>query len=103
MGSAFRLPVTPHVAPDAAVEEARRHGCRVVATVPRGGRPLSELDGGVSLAVLIGGEGGGLSNALVDAADDRVTIPMRPPVESLNAAVTAALIVYEAARRRRVS
>jgi TrmH family RNA methyltransferase len=50
--------------------------------------------------VLIGGEGRGLTEAVTATADERVTIPMRAPVESLNAAVTAALIVYEAARQR---
>jgi TrmH family RNA methyltransferase len=52
------------------------------------------------LAILIGGEGPGLPPSLVDAADERVTIPMHAPVESLNAAVTAALILYEARRQR---
>jgi TrmH family RNA methyltransferase len=50
--------------------------------------------------VLIGGEGLGLPDALVASADERLTIPMQPPVESLNAAVTAALIAYEARRQR---
>ena len=51
-------------------------------------------------AVLIGGEGPGLSEALISSADERITIPMQAPVESLNAAVTAALVVYEAWRQR---
>ena len=55
------------------------------------------------LAILIGGEGQGLSHAVLDLADARVTIPMQAPVESLNAAVTAALIVYEARRQRAAS
>ena len=83
-----------------AVADARRHGCRIVATVPRGGRSLFDVDLTGPVAVLIGGEGAGLPPALVDAADERVTIPMQAPVESLNAAVTAALIVYEARRQR---
>jgi TrmH family RNA methyltransferase len=37
---------------------------------------------------------------LVDAADATLTIPMQPPVESLNVAIAAALVVYEAARQR---
>ena len=36
----------------------------------------------------------------VETADEIVSIPMRPPVESLNVAVAAALVVYEAARQR---
>jgi TrmH family RNA methyltransferase len=50
--------------------------------------------------VLIGGEGSGLAPSVVRAADEQLTIPMRPPVESMNAATAAALIVYEALRQR---
>ncbi len=100
MGSALRVPV--HIDPDPvhAIADARRHRCRIVATVPRGGRPLFEADLRAPVAVLIGGEGQGLAASLADAADERLTIPMQPPVESLNAAVAAALILYEAARHR---
>jgi TrmH family RNA methyltransferase len=100
MGSALRIPVVVGEHADQAVADARRHGCRIVAAVPRGGRSLFDINLKVPAAVLIGGEGPGLPAALVDAADDRVTIPMQSPVESLNAAVTAALIVYEARRQR---
>jgi TrmH family RNA methyltransferase len=72
-----------------------------VAATPRGGRSLFEIDFNRPIAVLIGSEGPGLPPALVDNADERATIPMDAPVESLNAAVTAALIVYEARRQRR--
>jgi len=49
---------------------------------------------------VLGGEGPGLSEAVLEVTDARVSIPMRPPVESLNVAVAAALLVYEAARQR---
>ena len=52
------------------------------------------------IAILIGGEGSGLPAAVVEEADDRVTIPMQAPVESLNAAVATALVLYEARRQR---
>ena len=100
MGSALRLPIASEVSADEAVADARRHGCRVIATVPRDGRSLFDVDLTGPIAVLIGGEGQGLPRPLADAADERVTIPMHAPVESLNAAVTAALIVYEARRQR---
>jgi len=85
---------------DEAVAEAKRHGCRIVATVPRDGSPLFEMDLSGPLQILIGSEGRGLPPAVAAAADERVTIPMQTPVESLNAAVTTALIVYEAHRQR---
>jgi TrmH family RNA methyltransferase len=99
MGSALRLPMASHDVGH-AVAAARDCGCRVIATAPRGGDSIfaSNLRG--PIAVLIGGEGPGLSPALIESADARVTIPMQAPVESLNAAVTAALILYEARRQR---
>jgi TrmH family RNA methyltransferase len=100
MGSSLRLPVVTGGETESAVADAQRHGCRLIATTPRGGRQLTEVNLRPPTAVLIGGEGGGLEAAFVDAADECVTIPMQPPVESLNAAVTAALLVYEARRQR---
>jgi TrmH family RNA methyltransferase len=99
MGSALRLPIVAGGAAGEALDAARGGGCRLVAAVPREGRPIFEADLVGPLAVLIGGEGQGLPAPLVDAADERVTIPMQAPVESLNAAVTAALILYEARRQ----
>jgi len=99
MGSALRLPIAAGVTADEALDAARSHGCRIVATVPRDGRPIFDADLTGPLAILIGGEGQGLPRPLVDLADERVTIPMQAPVESLNAAVTAALILYEARRQ----
>ena len=100
MGSALRLPIAVQPDAAAAIEAARRHGCRVAAAVPRQGRSMLELDYTGAIAVLVGGEGSGLPPSIVAAADERLTIPMQPPVESLNAAVTAALILYEARRQR---
>jgi TrmH family RNA methyltransferase len=100
MGSAFRLPVAVCGEVAAAIDQARRHGCRVVATVPRGGRSLVEADLTGPVAVLIGGEGAGLPHGVLGEADELLTVPMAPPVESLNAAITAALVAYEARRQR---
>ena len=100
MGSALRLPIASAIETDEAIADARRHGCRIVATVPRDGTSLFEVDLTGPIAVAIGGEGQGLPSSVVESADERVTIQMQAPVESLNAAVTAALIVYEAARQR---
>jgi len=102
MGSSLRLPVVA-ASPDAAVAEARVHGCRVIAAVARDGRSVRwvyDVDFTGPVAILIGSEGRGLSPELAAEADERIAIPMQPPVESLNAAVAAALIVYEARRQR---
>jgi TrmH family RNA methyltransferase len=99
MGSSLRLPLAAATA-DAALAEARRFRCRIIAAVPRDGRPLYDVDLTGAVAILIGGEGPGLVGGVADAADERITIPMDAPVESLNTAVAAAVIVYEARRQR---
>ncbi len=101
MGSALRLPILSQPEVRTAIQSARAAGCRIVATIPRGGRSLYEVDYTGRVAILIGGEGPGLPEDEVAAADERVTIPMQAPVESLNAAVAAALVLYEAHRQRR--
>lgn len=100
MGSTFRLPVVDVEDPRITIEAARRHGASVLAAVPHGGRSLYDLDLKGPQLVLIGGEGAGLDSESSALADVRVSIPMQPEVESLNTAVAAALIVYEARRQR---
>ena len=100
MGSTLRIPVAAAQSIAGAVDHARRRNVRVLATVPRGGTPLPAADLRVPTAILLGGEGPGLPPAAVDAADDRLTIPMRPGIESLNVAVAAAIVLYEASRQR---
>jgi TrmH family RNA methyltransferase len=102
MGSALRLPiVTGSVA--RAIDQARAHHCRLVAATPRDGQPLYDADLRGAVAFVLGAEGAGLPASALDAAAVRVTIPMHPPVDSLNVAVTAGLLVFEARRQRQAS
>lgn len=100
MGSSFRLPLASHQSLSDAIRLARDRGLRIFATTARGGTPLTDCNLRMPAAILIGGEGGGLPGSLIDAADENVTIPMQPPVESLNVSIAAALVIYEAARQR---
>ena len=100
MGSAFRLPIACAGDPASVARVASTHGLRVIAAAPRGGTPLAEIDLTGPCLVWLGAEGPGLDRGAAATADETVSIPMRPPVESLNIAVAAALIVYEAARQR---
>ena len=100
MGSVLRLPVAAFDSVHDAMADAHRHGLSLAATVPRSACPIRRLDFDGPVALLIGGEGVGLSPDVVADADQRVTIPMCHPVESLNAAVAAAILLYEATRQR---
>jgi TrmH family RNA methyltransferase len=103
-GSLLRLAVA--VDADAAQVDHRLASARPVwmALVPRGGVDLwdnlwqTPLDG--TLVLALGAEGPGLSSALRDRSDLLLTIPIEPPVESLNATVAAALVLFEVRRRR---
>jgi TrmH family RNA methyltransferase len=74
-----------------------------VALVPRGGVALYDLPAAVlddTTVLALGAEGPGVSPALLARAGLRITIPVAPPVESLNATVAAALTLFELRRRR---
>jgi tRNA G18 (ribose-2'-O)-methylase SpoU len=68
--------------------------------VPRGGTPIRQAHLAGPAAIVLGGEGSGLAGEMIGQADELLTIDMRPPVESLNVSVAAALALYEASRQR---
>jgi TrmH family RNA methyltransferase len=76
---------------------------RWIALVPRGGvdlyDALRDAPGG-TIVLALGAEGPGVSPALLERASVRITIPVAPAVESLNATVAAALTLFELRRRR---
>jgi TrmH family RNA methyltransferase len=100
MGSSIRLPVAGRPPTRDAVAAARARGLRIVATSPRGGRSLFEVDLRRPTALLVGGEGSGLAADIAALADESISIPMHGSVESLNVAVSAGLVLYEAFRQR---
>jgi TrmH family RNA methyltransferase len=100
MGSTFRLPVAREPDPAAVVATLQQAGLRVAATIPHGGTPMHDVGLDEGLALLMGGEGDGLPSTLVDHADLTISIPMSGHVESLNVAVAAAVLIYEARRQR---
>ena len=76
---------------------------RLAAVLPRPGlpvRPYWQLDWTLPTALLLGNEANGLDPALLQLADQLVTIPHAPAVESLNVAVAAAPLLLERWRQR---
>ena len=101
MGSVLRLPVARSVSIDAVMEDLRKTNTKVIAAVPRDGWDPDAVDWSGRIALMLGGEGPGLSAQVAAAAHERVTIPMQVPVESLNVAASGAIIIYAARRARR--
>ena len=100
MGSALRLPVASGLRVDDVLQHAKTAGARTVATTPRNGREPDDVEWSGRVALLLGGEGPGLSDAVAAACDERVTIPMTAGVESLNIAVAGGILIYAARRKR---
>ncbi|HEU5214322.1 MAG TPA: RNA methyltransferase [Gaiellaceae bacterium] len=99
VGAVFRLRCA-----DASGEEAlawlREREIRVVATTPAAAAPYWAPSYAGALAVALGSERHGLPCAWLEAADDHVSVPAHGPVDSLNVAVAAGVVLCEAARVR---
>lgn len=99
MGGTFRLPIAARGTTAEVIAAADDEGLRIVAAVPRGGTLVPGADFTRPTALVLGGEGAGVSSELLAAAQDSLSIPMRAPIESLNVAIAAAIVLYEAARQ----
>lgn len=100
MGSVFRV---PHIYTEdlgVAVKTLTEAGVHVYAAHLKGKAYYDTFDFRAGTAFLIGNEGNGLREETADLAQQYIKIPMEGQVESLNAAVSAALLVYEAHRQR---
>jgi RNA methyltransferase, TrmH family len=98
-GSVFRLPVIK-LSTAQAIAALEENAIRLVVTSSHKGRPVHEIDLTLRTAVFIGSEGQGVPRALLDAADEAILIPHSSKVESLNAAIAASILLYEAQRQR---
>lgn len=100
MGASFRLPVVERTGVAEACEWAKRKGIKVIATAANSDAIYTEADlTGPSMLVL-GSEAHGFGDAVIERAAETIGIPMAKGVESLNLAVSAGIILFEARRQR---
>lgn len=99
MGALFHVPVARVPTLDALFGWARGRGVAVVTTSARGGDSYWDAKLDAPLAFLLGSEGQGLPAEVLDRGDLRVRIPIVGRAESLNLAMAAGLLLYEARRR----
>ncbi len=83
-----------------AIEELKENGVWVVGVDPAGKMKYSDVDFRLPAAIVIGSEGGGISDLVRKRCDFLASIPMQGRITSLNASVAAALVMYEAFRQR---
>lgn len=101
MGSIYRVPFFVTDDMKASLDCLKYNGVKVFAAHLEGSRDYTKVDYTSSAALMIGNEGNGLTKEMADQADAWVRIPMEGQVESLNAAIAAALLMYEVSRQNR--
>ncbi|MCI5648603.1 MAG: TrmH family RNA methyltransferase [Fusicatenibacter sp.] len=103
MGSIYRMPFLVTSNPVGFVQELKRQGIAVYAAHLNGKNSYRKEDYTGPTAFLIGNEGNGLSEAMAKEASRLIRIPMEGRVESLNAAVASAILMYEAHSQRTIA
>lgn len=95
MGSIYRVPFIISEDLSKTILDMKTAGVKMLAAHLKGNKFYNEIAYEGKLAILIGNEGNGLRDEITDLCDIRVKIPMEGRLESLNAAVSAALLMYE--------
>ena len=98
-GSIFRVPFISTNSDDCAAH-LRESGVKLWTTAVHNAESSPNVDLQQPVAILIGNEGNGVPDEIAALASDALTIPCPGPVESLNAAVAASVLLYEAAQQR---
>ena len=85
------------------LQELKKENIWVVGIDQEGETDYSQVDLGQATAIVVGGEGKGLSRPVKQACDVIARIPMRGKINSLNASVAAAVVMYEALKQRLIT
>ena len=99
VGTLFRLALAESTTAE-TVAWLKAHDLRIVVATPDADRPCWDVDLGGPAAIIIGNERHGVAAAWLNAADETVSVPMPGPADSLNVAVAAGVVLFEAARQR---
>ncbi|GGA48225.1 TrmH family RNA methyltransferase [Paenibacillus physcomitrellae] len=99
MGSLFHLPIVEGDLKE-LLPQAKERGVRIAGTSLQSARSCYEYDFTGAKWLVFGSEGGGLSKDTLALLDDAVIIPMKGRAESLNVAMAASVLLFEASRQR---
>jgi TrmH family RNA methyltransferase len=101
-GSLFRTHHLWGLEPEKLIGDLDRLGFRLIAATSKGDMDFRQADYRGPTALLVGNEGRGLPDGMLDRIPLKVRIPLAPQVESLNVAIASSIILCEAARQRGV-
>jgi len=99
-GAVEHLPLCQAVNIAATVEILKKEGVWIVGTTPRAEKSLYEFDFNLDMALIIGSEGKGMRQLVSKKCDFSISIPMKGGLDSLNASVAGAVVLFEIMRQR---
>ena len=100
-GAAARMPISQVTNLVRSIQDAKKAGCFVIGLDAEGDATLAKMNLATeSIFIIVGSEGKGLSRLVRDKCDLVVSIPMQSSVESLNASVATAIVMYQVAAER---
>ena len=99
-GALMRLPVSRVPNLKLAAYYLKQSGFRIIAVTEKVSRLIYETDMTGPCAFVMGSEGKGISQGMLDLADEKAAIPMSGEISSLNVSVATSVVLYEAVRQR---
>ncbi|MFI5251656.1 MAG: TrmH family RNA methyltransferase [Bacteroidota bacterium] len=104
MGTVFDIPIVHVDNLQSTLNDLRTiYNCNVAAAHPAGAQSIYDADFSGNVCIVLGNEGDGLSQKILDACSTYVSIPMNNKVDSLNVGSASAVLLYESSRQRKQS
>jgi 23S rRNA (guanosine2251-2'-O)-methyltransferase len=102
-GAIFKVPICRSQNLKETIEFLKESGLQIISASEKADKDLYEIDFSVPVAIVLGSEGEGVSEAYIKLSGDLVKIPMKGEIASLNVSVAAGVIFYEVVRQRQSS
>ncbi|MBP5426862.1 MAG: 23S rRNA (guanosine(2251)-2'-O)-methyltransferase RlmB [Clostridiales bacterium] len=100
MGSIFRVPIERHSDLESTILELKREGYITLAMHLKGQKNYYDVNLRNKVVIVVGNEANGMKDNIANVCDELVKIPMRGRIESLNASVSASIMMYEVLRQK---
>jgi TrmH family RNA methyltransferase len=100
MGALFGMPVITDMPFEKACDTVRQRGLRVIGCEPTATLSLFDTDLTGPVAIVLGNEGQGFTAADLEHVDEQIAIPMNPKSESLNVAISGAVVLFNVVQQR---
>lgn len=100
MGAVFHVPIIMDVAVEECLTWLKEKEIKVYATDLEKSEPIFKKNFTMGGALVIGNEGNGISEAVKELADEKISIPMPGGLESLNASIAASICMYEIMKQK---